>query len=416
LITLEHCQDGRGEAEFVVDKIIELKSSGKSYSDFTILYRTNAQSRNFEETFMRNGIPYKVFGGQQFYQRAEIKDILAYLNLVNNSKDGISLRRVINIPKRKIGEVTFEKVITHGIEKNISPFDVIKNISEVRGIGQAVSQAFQEFYKLIEELIKLSEEHSKVSKIFETLIVKLKYEDYLCETYGKDEGESRIQNIDELRTSIYELEKMVDGNLTLQEYLENVSLVSATDDLQEHSEYVKLMTIHNSKGLEFPVVFLTGVEDEIFPGKDADFNPDTIEEERRLCYVAVTRAEERLFLSYADARYMYGEMVFRSKSRFIEEIPHELLFEEKIEERKVEFIKKYNQPVEGFGNLDNLNITSSKLDSSKGFMFKSGEKVFHRKFGLGIVRAMDEKKVIVEFIDGKREIASVLAEKFLVKQ
>ena len=199
--------------------------------------------------------------------------------------------------------------------------------------------------------------------------------------------------------------------VTLREYLENVSLVSAIDDLSEDDDYIKVMTIHNSKGLEFPVVFITGAEDEVFPGKNADFDKNALEEERRLMYVAITRAEEKLYILHADSRFMYGEMSFRTKSRFIEEIPHESL---EIPEKR-EFIPVPRKEYPQKAKLDNLNITSTRL-SSKVFVYKAGEKVMHPKFGLGVVRDMDEKRVLVEFVDGKKEIASVVAEKFLKKQ
>ncbi|MGL6063972.1 MAG: ATP-dependent helicase [Fusobacteriaceae bacterium] len=416
LITLEHCKDGRAEAEFVVEKINEMKKSGKKYNDFTILYRTNAQSRNFEEAFLKHGVPYKVFGGMQFYKRVEIKDILSYLAFINNPKDGISLARIVNIPKRKIGDKTYEKITTYAREHGISPFEAIGKIEIIDGIGPAVKVVLNEFYTLITEVMAMQEDYSKVSEMFEKVVAGIGYTNYLENNY--QDYENRLENLDELRNSIYELEKMVDI-LTLREYLENISLVSATDDLEEETEYVKLMTIHNSKGLEFPVVFLTGFEDQIFPGKEADFNSVALEEERRLCYVAITRAEETLFLSYTDSRYMYGDIVFRSRSRFLDEIPKELL-KESIREEEHNFVntrKNFNEELTtNAKKLDNLNIKGTRLVVKKNYPFKPGEKIMHKKFGLGIVRDMDEKRVIVEFVQGKKEIASVIAEKFLIKQ
>ncbi|MGL4969303.1 MAG: ATP-dependent helicase [Fusobacteriaceae bacterium] len=416
-LILAHCKDGREEAEMVVNRIKELKNRGKGYSDFTILYRTNAQSRNFEEAFLKHNIPYKIFGGMQFYQRAEIKDILSYLTFVNNSKDTLSFGRIINTPKRKIGDKTLEKIVSYAKDKEITAFEALESIDEIDGIGPAVKVSLDEFYMLITELREMSREYAKVSEIFEKLLSEIGYEKYIENNYPDFEG--RLENIDELRNSISELEKIAE-NLTLGEYLENVSLVSATDELEESSQYVKLMTIHNSKGLEFPVVFLTGVEDEIFPGKMADFEKSTLEEERRLCYVAITRAEEELVISYADARYMYGDMNFRTRSRFIKEIPTELL-KERIgshleEQRSYAHSSLGRESLKRESKIENFSLDRfENMKKNKNYPYLPGEKVMHKKFGLGIVRDMDEKRVVVEFVDGTKEIAAIIADKFLEK-
>ncbi|MGL4533963.1 MAG: ATP-dependent helicase, partial [Fusobacteriaceae bacterium] len=409
-ITLQQLRDGRAEAEYVVEKIKELKNQNRPLKDFTVLYRTNAQSRNFEEAFLKHNIKYKVFGGMQFYQRAEIKDLLAYLAFINNPKDNISLTRIINVPKRKIGDKSLEKIIDFAKENNITAFEAVGQSQNIAGLGPAIKVKLDEFYKDIKELITMVENFEKVSDIFNNLVLRIMYKEYIESNYTQD-YESRLENLDELKNSIYEVEKLIE-TLTLREYLENVSLVSATDSLDPDADFVKVMTIHNSKGLEFPVVFLTGVEDEIFPGKMADFDSNAVEEERRLMYVAITRAETKLFITHADARFIFGDMQYRSKSRFINEIPSEVLEVEKAIKQE----SSYKRDFTVTNKLDNLNISGSKLDSGKEYPFKAGEKVSHRKFGLGIVRGMDEKKVIVEFVDGKREIASVLAEKFLIKQ
>ncbi|MGL5964571.1 MAG: ATP-dependent helicase, partial [Fusobacteriaceae bacterium] len=416
-ITLAHCKDGREEAEMVVNRIKELRNSGRGYSDFTILYRTNAQSRNFEEAFLKHNIPYKIFGGMQFYQRAEIKDILSYLTFINNSKDALSFSRIINTPKRKIGDKTLEKIISYATNRGITAFEALENIDDIEGIGVGVKVALNEFFTLITDLKEMCQEYAKVSEIFEKLLAEIGYKRYIESSYPDYEG--RLENIDELRNSISELEKIAE-NLTLGEYLENISLVSATDELEESLQYVKLMTIHNSKGLEFPIVFLTGVEDEIFPGKMADFDNSALEEERRLCYVAITRAEEELVISYADTRYMYGDMSFRTKSRFIKEIPSELLKEKigsRLEEQR-SYSSSYlgRESVKKDSKIENFSLDRFKnMEKNKNYPYSPGEKVMHKKFGLGIVRDMDEKRVIVEFVDGTKEIAAIIADKFLEK-
>lgn len=428
-IVLKSCSTGREEANYVIEKIIELKSKGKRYNNFTILYRTNAQSRLFEEVFFRYGIPYKIFGGMQFYQRAEVKDILAYLSVINNTLDGVNLDRIINVPKRKIGDKTVEKIRLYVEENGLSFYNSLKEIDKVSGIGKSALEKLQEFIKMMEELSEEREE-LKVSELFDELVEKVGYKEYLKLSY--EDFETRIENIEELKASIVELEKIV-GNLTLREYLENVSLISATDTLDEEKEYVKLMTIHNAKGLEFPVVFLVGMEDEIFPNANKVFvDNNALEEERRVCYVAITRAEERLYISHAATRFVYGREDFRTPSRFIEEIGEELITREKSLEleykmnkvRKEMTIKEISieeKILEKYGNRKNNSINTSEdlkniIKGNKEFPYKIGEKVVHTKFGLGKILEVTEKKITVQFVDGKRDIAMILAGRFLTKE
>lgn len=415
LITVKECLDGREEVNYIIEEIIKRKNMGKSYREFTILYRTNAQSRLFEEGLLKYNIPYKVFGGMQFYQRAEIKDIIAYLTVINNPQDTINLNRIINVPKRKIGDKSIEKIKEFANETNISMFEAIGKGMEIPGLTSGVKIALDELYTILSDLMELSNEVN-VSQVFDELIKRVGYFSYLNSTYGV-EAEGRIENVEELKNSIVELEKTVDF-LTLREYLENVSLISATDDLEGESDYIKLMTIHNSKGLEFPVVFLTGVEDDIFPGsKKVLFNPEELEEERRLCYVAITRAEEKLYLTYAKSRFVYGEFLTKIKSRFIEELPVEVL--DRVEKKTQEVLPKSkvltnDKKIVSYKNI----ITAEDLKKMKDISnspFSIGEKVVHTKFGLGKVIEISEKKLGVQFVDGKKDIALALATKFLTK-
>lgn len=415
LITVKECLDGREEVNYIIEEIIKRKNMGKSYREFTILYRTNAQSRLFEEGLLKYNIPYKVFGGMQFYQRAEIKDIIAYLTVINNPQDTINLNRIINVPKRKIGDKSIEKIKEFANETNISMFEALGKGMEIPGLTSGVKIALDELYTILSDLMELSNEVN-VSQVFDELIKRVGYFYYLNSTYGV-EAEGRIENVEELKNSIVELEKTVDF-LTLREYLENVSLISATDDLEGESDYIKLMTIHNSKGLEFPVVFLTGVEDDIFPGsKKVLFNPEELEEERRLCYVAITRAEEKLYLTYAKSRFVYGEFLTKIKSRFIEELPVKVL--DRVEKKTQEVLPKSkvltnDKKIVGYKNI----ITAEDLKKMKDISnspFSIGEKVVHTKFGLGKVIEISEKKLGVQFVDGKKDIALALATKFLTK-
>ena len=417
-IILKPCSDGRDEVNFVIEEIVEMRKDGRRYNDFTILYRTNAQSRLFEEGFLRYNIPYKVFGGMQFYQRAEIKDILAYLSVINNTRDGINLDRIINVPKRKIGDKTIEKIKNYAEEKGLSIYDSLKEAENISGLSSAVTEKLKEFSNMMAELEELSFE-LPVSELFDEVIKKVGYFSYLNSSY--DDAESRIENVEELKNSIIELENVVD-NLTLREYLENVSLVSATDDLDSEREYVKLMTIHNAKGLEFPVVFLVGMEDEIFPNTTkVMIDNESLEEERRICYVAITRAEEKLYISHAAMRYMYGQMDYRTRSRFVDEIPAELLELKRTPEMEAaarEAERKINKVAESGMKLNVISDTKKlgkQLEAVKEFPYKVGETVTHIKFGIGKVVGVNEKKIQVQFVDGKKEIAMILAGKFLKK-
>ena len=417
-IILKPCSDGRDEVNFVIEEIVEMRKDGRRYNDFTILYRTNAQSRLFEEGFLRYNIPYKVFGGMQFYQRAEIKDILAYLSVINNTRDGINLDRIINVPKRKIGDKTIEKIKNYAEEKGLSIYDSLKEAENIPGLSSAVTEKLKEFSNMMAELEEFSFE-LPVSELFDEVIKKVGYFSYLNSSY--DDAESRIENVEELKNSIIELENVVD-NLTLREYLENVSLVSATDDLDSEREYVKLMTIHNAKGLEFPVVFLVGMEDEIFPNTTkVMIDNESLEEERRICYVAITRAEEKLYISHAAMRYMYGQMDYRTRSRFVDEIPAELLELKRTPEMEAaarEVERKINKVAESGLKLNIISDTKKlgkQLEAVKEFPYKVGETVTHIKFGIGKVVGVNEKKIQVQFVDGKKEIAMILADKFLKK-
>jgi len=411
-LSLYNAHNARDEARFVLDEIVKMKLKGYNYKDFTILYRTNAQSRIFEESFLREGISYKIFGGLQFYQRKEIKDILSYLRLINNLKDNLSFSRIINVPKRKIGAKTIEKIENFANEKNLSLLEALKYTESIEKLTPAVRVTLMTFYDMFKEIIEEAE-FQTASEIFDLVLEKSGYISSLDTDPSK---ETRIQNIEELRGSIQELEKEL-GFITVGEYLENTALVAATDDLNEDTDYVKLMTVHNSKGLEFPVVFLVGMEDEIFPNAArVEFEEDELEEERRLCYVAITRAEEKLFMSHSNEREVYGRTsYFRKISRFIDEIPENLLQVEinpilQREERKIKAEKKSIENFNPFKKMKKIEEEDEDLP------FKSGEKVNHKKFGMGIVKGVEDKKrVVVQFAVGTKKIPLVLADKFLTK-
>ncbi|MHB9306085.1 ATP-dependent helicase [Fusobacterium polymorphum] len=423
LIKVLACDNARDEVSRIIEIIKENHQNGVPYRDMTILYRTNAQSRVFEEGFLRYNIPHKVFGGISFYSRAEIKDIIAYLSIIVNPQDELNLQRIINVPKRKVGEKGIEKIIAYARENDLNLLEALSHIKEISGLTSIGKEKLLEMYDIIKELKDLSYTET-ASYIVETLIDKIKYIDYVKENY--DDAEGRIENIEEFKNSILELENVV-GELRLNEYLENVSLVSATDDLEEKSDYVKLMTIHNSKGLEFPIVFLVGFENEIFPGIRAEFDEKEMEEERRLCYVALTRAKKKLYLSHATIRFVYGQDRISNPSVFLKEIPEKLLDIE-IKKGRLYFADDYSDEINTYGNnkkfekkRTEINTKNTiKLDENTkkvidNLGFKVGDKVRHKKFGLGVIKNIDAKKIYVQYVDGVKEMAIILADKLLTK-
>ena len=417
-IEVLECDTARDEVSKVIDIIREKYQNGVSYKDMTILYRTNFQSRVFEEGLLRYNIPYKVFGGVSFYSRAEIKDVLAYLSVLVNPKDELNLLRIINIPKRKLGERGIEKLQDYARDNGLSLFESLKFVEEITGLTTISKEKLLQLYSMINDLKEFLQTET-TSYIVDTLLNKIGYYDYLEEEY--DNHETRKENIEEFKNSILELEKVVDY-LALNEFLENVSLVSATDNLDENSDFIKLMTIHNSKGLEFPIVFLVGFERGIFPSERSMVEPKELEEERRLCYVALTRAEKKLYLSHATTRFMYGIDKIMSPSLFLEEIPKELLkiqekkknlyFSDEIEKREGTHTFKKRIEIDT-KNTIKLDTPAQKIISSMGI--KVGDKVMHKKFGLGVVKSINDKKISVEFVDGIKEIAVIIANKFLTK-
>ena len=423
LIKVLACDNARDEVSRIIEIIKRNHQNGIAYRDMTILYRTNAQSRLFEEGFLRYNIPHKVFGGISFYSRAEIKDIIAYLSIIVNPQDELNLQRIINVPKRKVGEKGIEKIVTYARENNLNLLEALSHIKEISGLTVVGKEKILEMYGIIKELKDLSYTET-ASYIVQTLIDKIKYIDYIKENYS--DAETRIENIDEFKNSILELENVV-GELRLNEYLENVSLISATDDLEEKSDYVKLMTIHNSKGLEFPIVFLVGFENEIFPGSRAMFEEKEMEEERRLCYVALTRAEKKLYLSHATIRFVYGQDRLSTPSVFLKEIPEKLL-DIDVKKERLYFADDYSDKIKAYENNRKFEKKKTEIntkntikipDNTKEVLdtlgFKVGDKVKHKKFGLGVIKNIDAKKIYVQYVDGIKEMAIILADKLLTK-
>ena len=334
-ITYTQYENEYEEATAVADAIETLANQDftpgqlqADYSRFAILYRTNAQSRVLEEKLVLRGIPYKVVGGVNFYQRKEIKDILSYLKILENDSDDIAVKRIINVPKRGIGLTTIDRVSTYAIEHDMSFYAALRMSQQIPGLERS-SGKLQSFVSFIEVMrSKLSDPSIMISDITEDILTMTGYRSEL-ETEGTEEALGRLENIDELISKIVTYEETSEDIPTLSGFLEEVSLVADIDSLTEGSNYVVLMTLHSAKGLEFPTVFLCGMEDGLFPSYmciTAD-DPSELEEERRLCYVGITRAMEKLYLSGARMRMLRGETQFNKPSRFIREIPRYLLNE-----------------------------------------------------------------------------------------
>ncbi|MFQ3583435.1 MAG: DNA helicase PcrA [Cyanobacteriota bacterium] len=316
--------DEMAEAEFVVNAIkrLENKDPDVSWGDFAILYRTNAQSRPFEEVLMRWGIPYIVVGGQRFYDRKEIKDVVAYLRAVVNPADSLSLLRIINVPRRGIGKSTIDKLTQAAATLNVPLWEILSDETSIHTLAGRSAKPVIQFVQLLEHWHQQLAQ-AKATEILEGLLRDSGYLEDL-KAQATEEAEERARNVMELYNAARQFEEE-QGDPSLEAFLSNVSLASDLDNLQEGSEKVSLMTLHSSKGLEFPVVFLVGMEQGLFPNFRALEDPAALEEERRLCYVGITRAREQLFISYASERRLYGNREAAIPSLFLSELPKELI-------------------------------------------------------------------------------------------
>ncbi|MEJ7174823.1 DNA helicase PcrA [Staphylococcus caprae] len=379
----------RDEAEYVVREIMKHQRNGKKYSDMAILYRTNAQSRVLEETFMKSNIPYTMVGGQKFYDRKEIKDLLSYLRVIANSNDDISLQRIINVPKRGIGPSSVEKIQTYAVQNQISMFDALGEVDFI-GLSKKVTQECINFYETITNLIK-EQEFLEISDIVDEVLQKSGYRDML-EREQTLESRSRLENLDEFMS----VPKDYEENTPLEEqslinFLTDLSLVADIDEADTQSG-VTLMTMHSAKGLEFPIVFIMGMEESLFPHIRAIKSDDDheMEEERRICYVAITRAEELLYITNATTRMLFGRSQSNMPSRFLREIPEDLL-ESHTGTKRQTIPQTKPQQKRGFSK----RTTSPKKQVSSSD-WKVGDKVTHKAWGEGMVSNVNEKNGSVE--------------------
>lgn len=381
--------DEREEARFVADTVMRNVSNGKKMSDHAVLYRMNAQSSTIENAFVRAGIPYRIIGGLRFYERKEIKDALAYLTLINNTADNVRLRRIINEPKRGIGDTTLNNASEIAANLGVSIFEVICDAASYPALSRA-SQKLTDFSKMINELIEASQE-LKPHELLEKMLNTTGY--YASLNLDKDTAEDRKENLKELQNNLIRYEEEVEEP-TLNGFLEEIALMTDIDNYNSELDAVIMMTLHSAKGLEFPNVFLIGMEEGIFPGNQSMMNPEDLEEERRLAYVGITRAKKNLYLTNARTRLMFGSTTHNPPSRFINEIPDALTEKTGVSSYTSFRRSTEDAPFKDFGD----DFTSGK-PIKRGFSvntaaprskapvssYKVGDGVKHKAFGVGVV-------------------------------
>ena len=414
------------EAQGIAADIHRQVKDGMSYSDFAILYRTNAQSRVFEEKLIYEGIPYRIIGAVNFYARKEIKDILCYLKTINNSADDIAIKRIINIPRRGIGQTTIGRISDYAFSQEMPFYEALRRVDEIPGCTRA-SAKIHSFVSLIEHFrMKLRGEMYSLEDMTQELLDVTGYVREL-EAEDTDEANGRIENIESLMNKIVQYEEDNNGG-TLNDLLEDIALVADIDTVSDDAEQVLLMTLHSAKGLEFPNVYICGMEETIFPGASAVFgdDPSELEEERRLCYVGITRAMKKLTLTSANQRMRNGEMNFNRPSRFINEIPRHLVkqtygavLKPETESKPTEF----SRTKASLYTKDRKNPFANKPYIQKGMGsaspagapdYQVGDRVSHTKFGQGIVRSLtkltNDYEVVIEFDGfGQRKLRSSFA-------
>ena len=423
------------EGTYIAEQIEHLRREEYyKYSDFAVLYRMNTQSRAIEDILRRENIPYKIIGGLKFYERKEIKDIISYLRLIQNPSDNLSLKRIINEPKRGIGKTSLDKIEEISNNTGVSMYEIIEH-AEQYGLNRVFLNS-REFVNCIEEL-RAKKDDMKISELIKETLKKSGYTKAL-ENENTIEAENRIENLDEFLTVAIEFEEESADN-KLSDFLEGITLSSDIDNMEETEDTVTLMTLHSAKGLEFPVVFLVGMEEGIFPGYKSISEPKELEEERRLCYVGITRAKENLFLTCSKQRTIFGSTSCNQVSRFLKEIPSELLdgYDQALGEKQEKNIFGDSKYSWTYGSKDNGSIKTYKIDkkepavaasssaSNNGFMFRtaesflnslnkkssgndidlskyqSGVRIFHKKFGEGTISNVepegDDLKVDINF-------------------
>lgn len=413
-IVYRRAEDERDEAYFIAGEINRMKGTDRRYSDFAILYRTNAQSRTFEEALSRRGIPYRVLGGLRYYDRKEIKDMMCYLRLVQNQSDDLALTRIINEPKRGIGGKTVEKLQALANVRNESMFSTLLDRQVVSSFSAKVSVNIADLALLISSYAE-EKDNLRISDIYDGILVKSGYLKAL-EDQNTLEAESRIENLMEFKSVIHTYEEE-DPDITLAEFMERIALMADVDNHDTDENAVVLMTMHSAKGLEFPFVFMPGMEDGLFPGWRAFDSQDGLEEERRLCYVGITRAKERLWMTSAERRTLYGKTDYTRESQFLRELDRKLVEGDAIFEKKsrVENQRIFtdgassDNPFRPFDQLKYARQQTKKNVQAAADDFRTGDRVSHPKFGEGSVLSLDGWIIEVQFETGKKKLAAGLA-------
>ncbi len=398
-ITLTYTEDSTKEAEAILKEVDRLlRTTDTNLKDMAVFYRTNAQSRAIEDCFRRNGVPYKLIGGIQFYGRMEIKDILAYLRLIVNPNDFISFKRVINVPPRGIGDASLTKLEEYAIKKEISIFDAINYIADISDIKESTKNSFIHFYNLIKD-ISDNRSNLSITKIVKKILSETGYIDY-WKSDTSVKSDERVENVREMVSAISEFEEKRQ-DATLEDFLNQVALISDIDKMDKDANAITLMTVHSAKGLEFDNVFIAGMNEDLFPHRNCIDEPGGIEEERRLCYVGMTRAKKRLFLFTTLFRRQYGSKSISSVSRFVDEIPQQFL------EIKGKTLIKEHINTEPF-MIDAQPQFEEYIDEAP--VYKPGEKVRHKIMGEGVILKIephgDDYKLTVSFKKHGKKVMS----------
>lgn len=385
-----HTSDSeRDEAQFIAKTILDGVADGRKFSDFAILYRMNAQSNSIEQALSRSGIPHRVIGGRRFYDREEIRDMVAYLQVINNPHDDVRLGRIINVPKRGIGATTLEKAseIAAGLGESI--YSVIKDADVYPQLSRAATK-LKSFVALIDGLMEAEQSGDySLAELYNLILEHTDYEKYL--KTEKDNPDVRIENIEELSSNIIKFEEDYAEEASLSNFLEEISLQTDIDNYDAEADSSVMMTLHSAKGLEFPVVFIAGLEEGVFPSIATMMNPDELNEERRLAYVGITRAKEKLYITKAKSRMLMGHTSYNKVSRFVNEIPPELLNytgEKKTFASTNGFSASSSHISIGAGSKFTPNKsfnTFTKPAIKSGTVYKKGDCVFHKVFGKGMI-------------------------------
>ena len=377
-VTVHTAASERDEAMFIARTILDGVAAGRSFSDYAILYRMNAQSNAVEQALSRSGIPHRVIGGHRFYDREEIKDMTAYLQVINNPNDDIRLRRIINKPKRAIGETTMTKVaeIAAGIGESV--ISVSRHASDYPTLSRAAAK-LEDFSKLIDGLNEAAESGDySIAELYNLVLEHTDYKNYLIAE--KDDYEQRIENIDELSSNIIKFQEEYGDEATLGAFLEEISLMTDIDNYDSETDSVVMMTLHSAKGLEFPIVFIPGVEEGVFPSLQTMMDTSELNEERRLAYVGITRAKEKLYLIKTRERMLFGSTTHNRESRFLTEIPSELV--ERTGSESVYSKPRYEREPER--NFDPFAKKKPVIQPTSN-NYKAGDMILHKVFGKGMV-------------------------------